>query len=458
MKILNRLKNLDANDKIVLRNVLFSFLIKGGALLISFLSTPAFIRFFDNNTILGVWYTMLSVLIWFLNFDLGLGNGIRNKLTKAFATGERSEVKHTLSSGFFSVGVTTIGLGVIGIGLVSLLDLNSLFNVSSELLAPKTLYLSTLCVFGAIMLRFFLTTVNSIFYAMQKSAINDFLGLLVSVLQYVFVLFARFDTAEEALVNLSVAYLLLSNIPMLVAGIVVFCTSLRDCLPSVRCIKKSYIQEVMKIGGIFFLCQVLYMLIVNTNEFLITKLFSPDATTEYTFYYKITSLISMVITLAMTPVWSIVTKAIAENNWEWLGKLYKKIKLIGILVIAAEFITVPLLQLIMNIWLQENTIKVQYLTAIAFSCFGSAFVYSSMLSTIVCGMARMKLQAICYAAGIAFKFAFVLILSNFTSNWSIVVWSNAILLIPYCVLQQIDLNRYIRRKTNEYKINIGGNE
>ena len=441
-----KLLNMDSNNRIVLKNAFFACLIKGGALIISLLSTPAFIKYFDNNAILGVWYTMLSVIMWFLNFDLGVGNGIRNNLVKALTVNDRREAKHIVSSGIFTTALITIALSVVGITVLSVVNLNSLFNIEDNLISEKTLYISTLLVFSAIMLRFMLTTISSIFYSLQMSAVNNFLSLCVSVLQFIYVVSVHFDDPEIALVNVSLAYMILSNLPVAIAGIIVFFTKLNDCRPNVRFIDRQHINMVMKIGGIFFFCQILYMLITNTNEFLITKLYGPEYTTEYTFYYKVTSLISMVVTLAMTPIWSVVTKAMVEGNWQWLKKLVNKIQLVGIAVIAMEFLIIPVLPFVFDIWLGENSIEVNYMIALSFSCFGSAFVYSSMLSTIVCGLARMKLQAICYAVGVVFKFIFVIFVSKVTNNWSIVVWSNALLLAPYCIIQQIDLNRFLKSK------------
>ena len=441
-----KLLNMDSNNRIVLKNAFFACLIKGGALIISLLSTPAFIKYFDNNAILGVWYTMLSVIMWFLNFDLGVGNGIRNNLVKALTVNDRREAKHIVSSGIFTTALITIALSVVGITVLSVVNLNSLFNIEDNLISEKTLYISTLLVFSAIMLRFMLTTISSIFYSLQMSAVNNFLSLCVSVLQFIYVVSVHFDDPEIALVNVSLAYMILSNLPVAIAGIIVFFTKLNDCRPNVRFIDRQHINMVMKIGGIFFFCQILYMLITNTNEFLITKLYGPEYTTEYTFYYKVTSLISMVVTLAMTPIWSVVTKAMVEGNWQWLKKLVNKIQLVGIAVIAMEFLIIPVLPFVFDIWLGENSIEVNYMIALSFSCFGSAFVYSSMLSTIVCGLARMKLQEICYAVGVVFKFIFVIFVSKVTNNWSIVVWSNALLLAPYCIIQQIDLNRFLKSK------------
>ncbi len=450
MKIIDKLRNLDENNRIILKNTGGAFAVKGASLVISFLTTPAFIRYFNNDVLLGVWYTLLSVLIWFLNFDLGIGNGIRNNLVRAFGNRDRGEAKRIISSGVVSITAVSLLLTLAGTLALFTIDLNWLFNVSPEMISGRALLMSAVCVFLSIMLRFCLTTVSSVFYALQKSAVNNFLSLCVSVLQLLFVLIVHFDDPERALTALSVAYLLISNLPVLVAAVVVFSTSLKDCRPNLRYVDRTRTKEILNIGGIFFFCQICYMLIANTNEFLITKLFAPEYTTLYSFYYKIASLSSMVITLAMTPVWSIVTKALVEKNFVWLNSLYKKIKLVGIGAVAVQFLSVPLIQIIMNLWLGRGTVEVDYLIAVAFACFGSAFVYSGMLSTVVCGMSRMKLQAICYAAGVVFKLAFCVIAAKFfTVNWSIVVWSNAIILIPYCVAQQIDLNRYFKKRIRE---------
>ena len=66
MKIIDKLRNLDENNRIILKNTGGAFAVKGASLVISFLTTPAFIRYFNNDVLLGVWYTLLSVLIWFL--------------------------------------------------------------------------------------------------------------------------------------------------------------------------------------------------------------------------------------------------------------------------------------------------------------------------------------------------------------------------------------------------------
>jgi O-antigen/teichoic acid export membrane protein len=324
-------------------------------------------------------------------------------------------------------------------------DLNWLYNIEAEVVSYDALTMATLVVLAGIMLRFFLTSISSVFYALQMSSVNNLLALCVSILQLVFVKTVTPAAPEQGLVMLACAYAVLSNLPILVAGVIVFSTKLRRCVPGIRYIDKQHIQNVMGIGAVFFACQIFYMLIANTNEFLISNLFGPQYTTEYSFYHKLTSLISMAASLALTPIWSVVTKAMTEKNYAWLDRLYRKLKLAGILVIVAQFAFILIQQPVMDIWLREDSITVELPTALAFAFFGSAFVYSSILSTVVCGMARMKLQMICYFIGAILKFAMVYLLGPVFNDWTIVVWANGLILLPYCIAQQIDLNRTIKK-------------
>ena len=79
--------------------------------------------------------------------------------------------------------------------------------------------------------------------------------------------------------------------------------------------------------------------------------------------------------------------------------------------------------------------------AFSFAVLASTFIYSGMLSTMVCGLGRMKLQLYSYGIAVAVKFVVVGLLYE-TFGWQMVVWINAIVLGLYCIVQQIDLDRY----------------
>lgn len=443
--IKSRLRGMAGDSKVIIKNVFWAFIIKGLSLIVSFFSVPAYIAYFDNNIYLGVWYTILSVLMWLFTFDFGLGNGIRNNLVKAIAQKSWDDARSIISSGLISIAGVILIMCVLGIVVLQFVDLNSIFNVSPAVIAPEDLLLSVIIVFAAIMLRFILVSVSSIFYALQRSSVNNFLGFISALVSLFYVLIFHFEDPGRALIFLSWAYLISYSVPPILAAIWVFGKELKRCRPSLKAVTYRHSKQIIRIGGIFFFCQIIFTLIVNTDQFLITKLFSPDDTVDYTFYYRLTSLIGMAVMLAITPIWSMVTKAFEEKKYIWLRQLYKKLTKIGLIVIVLEFAFIPFIQPLMNIWLGKATIEVNLFIALTFAIFNGCFIYQSIVSAFVCGLERMKLQAFFYSVGIVLKFAMILILYKQVGNWVLVVWGNILIFLPYCIAETLSLNSFFRK-------------
>jgi hypothetical protein len=136
---------------------------------------------------------------------------------------------------------------------------------------------------------------------MQKSALNNFIYLLNSIVILGFVSNFQFSTVENKLIILSIVYSLSINIPLLLSSIAVFSTSLKNCRPNLKFVKKEYAKSIIKLGGMFFWIQIMYMVLTGTNEFLITWFVSPNAVVEYQIYNRVFSMSGTLFTLAITP-------------------------------------------------------------------------------------------------------------------------------------------------------------
>lgn len=442
-KYFKKLK-LTEKDLIVYKNVFAAFTIKGFALCLSLFMMPAYMRFFEDQRVLGVWYTILSVLSWILSFDLGIGNGLRNKLSVTIAQNDADGTRAYVSSAYWMVGKIVLMAGAAGMLLLPLFDWNALFNISTELVGSGTMTYAVGCTFIGILLQFFLRLISSVIYAMQKSAINDLLSLGTSVLQLLFLLVAPNGDVEQNLRMFSTAYIFFANFPLLVATFVIFGGQLKDSCPRYRYVEKEKSRSVLSLGGVFFLCQVLYMLIANTNEFFITQYTGPEMVVEYQIYNKLFTLGSMLFGLALTPIWSVVSKAIAENDMPWLKNLYRKLKLLSWLGVFCEFLIIVVLQFVINIWLGQEAIQVNYLYAVIFAVFGASMIYQCMLSSIANGMGKVMPQVVCYGVGFVLKFAVIHFGILWTGSWIVVVLANAVIIILYCMVQRIVLDRFLK--------------
>lgn len=134
--------------------MLGALLIKGIAFFVSFLAVPAYMQYFNDQIVLGLWFTMLSMLSWILTFDLGIGNGLRNYLVPAFIKNERTEIKKYISSGYILFGGLTILITLIMMSLFQLIDFNLLFNISEEVINNRDLTNATSIIFIGILSSF----------------------------------------------------------------------------------------------------------------------------------------------------------------------------------------------------------------------------------------------------------------------------------------------------------------
>lgn len=444
MKLAGLVSGLPDKDRILLRNTLGAFAVRGAALVLSLFTMPAYMRFFSDQQMLGVWFTILSILSWILNFDLGIGNGLRNNLAKVISLKDRKSAKEYVSSAYWILGFVVLAIFVLGSIATPFANWNGLFNISPDILSKADLKIVVFYSFSGIMIQFYLRLISSVLYAMQKSAWNNFIGLFISALQLLFVSIVTSVSSANSVKMMSIAYIFTTNIPLIAATLMVFLGPMRDCRPDPRFFRKDKAKGVLSLGGIFFLCQVLYMLISNTNQFFITQYTQPANVVEYHIYNSLFSLGSMLFMLMLTPVWSTVSKAVAENDFFWLRKLRRNLSRLAWVAILVEFLLIPFLQPIMNFWLKERSISVNYFYAVSFALFGSAMIYQSSVSTIACGTGRLKVQAYSYFFGIIAKIFIIHYGIALTGSWIVVVLANVIILIPYCVLQHLDIRQYIR--------------
>lgn len=436
----------DANDKIILFNVIGAFGIKGAALVVSLITMPGYIRYFDNHQILGLWFTLLSVLIWILTFDFGIGNGLRNRLVKSLIENDQEKTKKYISSSYISVGLISLVSTLVGLYVFQFINWNLVFNISKEVVPLKKLHTVVNIIFLSIMVQFFLKLITSILYAMQKSALNNFLALLSSIILLIYVSIANFTNNSNNLILLSIVYFLSVNIPLLFSTLIIFNKQLKGLKPEIKYFDFRYAKDIAQLGGSFFWIQIMYMIITATNDFLISFFSGPEEVVEYQIYNKLFTFIGTFFMLALTPVWSAVTKAIVEKNYIWIKKIYKNLKKIAFLAMLIQFILIIFLQFLADLWLGKDILEINYIYAFIFALFGNLLIWNGVVSSIANGCGELKTQSIYFSLGAFLKIPIAWFLVNLFDSWIGVIIANILALSLYCIIQPIRLNRIL----NEY--------
>jgi len=438
-----KIKRALKNNKIIFQNILGAFFVKGGSMLVSFLTMPAYIRYFNNQTVLGLWFTILSVLNWVFTFDLGLGNGLRNKLAFTMSRNEKNKAKNYISSAYVLVGMFTIFICIISYFIFPLINWNSFFNIKQNIVDPSVLLLSVRIIFLGIMIQFFLKLINSVLYAMQKSALNNFLALLSNIIILLYVLLVPGVSTNENLISLSYVNIIAVNLPLLIASIVVFNTSLKECKPNILKYSSVYAKSIFHVGIIFFVLQIVTIIIGGTNEFLISKFINPKDVVEYQIYNKIFGLFNSIYNLAITPLWSAVTKAEGEGKYLWIIKLHKILCIISFALGGLLLIFIPFVQILANVWLGKSTIQISWIYTLIFAIFTTLQIFNGSNCCIANGMSLLKAQTIFLVLGGLINIPLAYIFAKVTGLWISIVLANIFSLLPICIAQPIYLHRQL---------------
>ena len=447
-KVKKKLLNLSEKTKIVLINIIGAFVIKGVSLIVSLLTTPTYITFFNNEIVLGIWFTILSVISWFLNFDLGIGNGLRNHLTKAYAEKDYKEAKKLISSAYAVIGAVCIAIIVVVMISFDYVEWNKFFRIDRRVVSEKALLTTVKIVFIGIVLQIFFKIISSILYAIQKSSINNAISLATSLLILIVISISPSSDNNHNLVFMAVIYDISVILPYIIASIVVFYSKrYRIIAPKLSLVSQRHATKVLVLGGSFFLVQIFYMLIMSTNEYLITYCTNSGNVVEYRIYYQILTLGSTICALALTPVWSAITKAIAEKDVEWIKKLYRKMIMGAVVGTACEFLLILVLQNLFNIWLRDSTITVNYITAVSFAFLGSLMLFNAVFSNVANGVGKLRTQLVVFFSGIVVKIPLTVVMIRITDSWVGVVIATNIILLTYCIIQPITLHRFFNSKS-----------
>lgn len=449
------LKNFYKNpeNKNLIINIIETFGIKGIAMFLTLFTMPSYMRYFQNNFVLGVWFSIVSILNWIMTFDLGIGNGLRNHLVPALHEHNIEKIKKLISSAYILLGIISIIIGFTGILIIKNTNLNNIFNIDKNIISQLILSKSICIVFLGVIIQFFLKIITSIFYAMQKTAIPSLISLISSILILVFVNIYQEDSAETKLLILSYAQAITICVPPFVATVIVFSTKLKAARPSIKSFDWKDGKKVVGLGGQFFLIQICLMIINSTNEILISRLASPADTVEYQVYQRIFYAVITAFSLLIQPMWSAFSQANATKNYIWIKSVYKKFKKLVFIGSAGCFIIAIIFQYIVNIWLGAEAVTVKIDYSIYFAILVSMMLYINISTCVANGLNELKCQIIWTCIGAICKIPVAIIVVWIVNSWIGVVISNIIVLVPLTVFQYYDSNKKLKEKILLYNNN-----
>ena len=137
--------------KKIKKNITLSFILRGIDIIIGILLVPMILGYLDQ-TRYGIWLTLSSFVMWFGFFDVGLGHGLRNKLSEALAVENINLAKKYISTAYTIITIISIIFLTLFLIVNTFLDWSLLLN--TEEVSQNELNLLAIITFGFFSFRF----------------------------------------------------------------------------------------------------------------------------------------------------------------------------------------------------------------------------------------------------------------------------------------------------------------
>lgn len=371
---------------LAIKNIGLSILLKGGSILISFLLVPMTLGYL-NTYEYGIWLTLNSVLSWVYLIDIGLGNGLRNKLTESLAKNDYTLGKIYVSTTFFFM--TLIVLSFYALFLLSgfLLDWYAILNVDSSKVTNLNLLVNI--VFAFVCIGFLFRMIGNIYMAYQLPAANDLLNLIGNLCSLL-IIFILTKTTAGSLKDVAVTFSAVPASVYLLAFPVTF-KIFPKIAPALKYVKRRYFGSLISLGLKFFILQISGILIFTTSNLIISQIFGPEEVTPYNLAFKYMSILTIGFTILLTPFWSAVTDAVTKGEYDWVRKTVKFLNRIWLLSVIVCVIMVVLSDWIYKIWLSDS-VHIPMILTITCAIYTCVNNWNNIYSYIIAGTGKLYIQ------------------------------------------------------------------
>jgi len=365
-----------------------SLIFKLLSIISSFLIISLMIKYLGKEQY-GIWSTLLSIVSWVVLFDVGIGNGLRNKISESLAKDDKKEAQNYISAAYVIIGL--ISMFLLGIFLVisNFISWQNVFNTSILSNSELKDIVNITAVF--LFVNFWLSLINQVFNGLQKTSIvvfNQFLSNAFALIS-VYILYSYF---ESSLFNLAFVY----GMSLVMSSLLLslwFYGKNRDLVPRIKNYGKKYVKSITSLGFQFFIIQIAVIVIFTTDKILITQLFGPEYVASYDVVFKLFSVITIVHSLLMAPLWSAYSDAYHREDFAWIRKTIKNQLKLYALFVLGTIVLIFLAKKIIYLWI-GNSVQVDNMLIIAMGAFVLVFTWNNLFAYFINATNNLKIQII----------------------------------------------------------------
>lgn len=419
------------------KNILFSFLIKGWSGFLQLLLVP-FTLFCLGQYENGIWMTISSVLLWIDSLDIGLGNGLRNKLSAQVANNEIEKARESVSSTFFMLILIIVPVALVLILLINVLDLYSILNIDRNIIGNLNEILM-MCV-ALVCSTFIFKFIGNVYLGLQLPAVNNALVVGGQTLTLLCIIALKF-MAIHSLLLVALSYTLAPLVVYLLSWPVTFGMKYPELRPSLRLFNKHTVKELFTIGLKFFVLQVAGIILFASSNAMISHFFTPEMVTPYQIAYRYFSFTMMLFTIIAVPYWSATTDAYERKDIEWIKNSMRKLHKILALLALCLICMVAVSKWVYALWVGSD-VQIPIEMTICMAIYMMIIIYSLCYSYFLNGIGALNLQIIFTLSAALLYFPCAYLLSRWMGVTGMLL-ALCMVNIPGAIVNRLQFNKII---------------
>lgn len=411
-KITGRLSSVDGRTLNVAKNTVATAVMRVCLLACSLIMVPITLDYLDTENY-GVWMAMTSVLYSFSFFDIGLGNGMRNYMAEALSAGDKEMARSYFSTAMFILTGLAFLIAVVVIPLVHILDINTLLNIKS-VGNRELIMIFSMAVFFTL-IQFVAKNIGMAYIAMQQYVVNDFIIFIGNVLSVIAV-FILTKTTESNLAYVVAAF---TGIPALA-----FCAAAVPLLhkhpylkPRFNSINTDVVRKVVGKGLGFFTIQITSCLVVfgGANVF-ISHYCGPEQVTIYNISFKLFNLLIIAYTIILSPLWNAYTDALVKNDYEWIGRAYRRSARMLMLSVMAGLVLLAVSDFFFIKWV-GSTVTIPFEVSVCVLLYVCSFNFTNCSSYLLNGFNKIRIQIV---SSILLTVIYLVVITTVTGKYGVI--------------------------------------
>jgi O-antigen/teichoic acid export membrane protein len=428
----------------IAKHVILSFFYKGMSIVFGFALVPMCIKYLKPETY-GVWLTISSFLTWFSFFDVGLGNGLRNRFAEAKALGNIEAIKKYVSAAYTSIGAIAGVLIILFLLVNGFINWGLVFNTKSSLLKDLQVMMPIVFVFFALQL--VLKLIITIYVADQIHSVQgqfNFISQGVSLLA----VWIMSQYAPSSLLTFGFIFSLIPVCILVVISLIAFTGKYRDLKPIFLFKEKIYVKGIFGLGIKFFIIQLSGLVLFSTGNILISQVLDPGHVVPYSISYQYFGVSNMVFSIILTPYWTSVTDAYHRNEMTWIKQSMKNMIYVSYFFIGLLFVMLFLAPHIYSIWVGDS-IEINFSLNVWMTILFMVIVFYSPYTYFINGTGKVKLQMISLLFTALINIPLCLFLVNkMDMGVSGVVAGSVFSLLPHAIISPIQYHKIINQSAH----------